>query len=31
MRSCTSGRNTFFTGVYPLRTGTAKRRRSGGL
>src|ERR1700750_3037915 len=21
MRSCTSGRNAFFTGMYPLRTG----------
>jgi arylsulfatase len=21
MQSCTSGRNAFFTGMYPLRTG----------
>jgi len=28
MQSCTSGRNAFFTGMYPLRTGMIPPQRS---
>src|SRR5437016_9985626 len=31
MQSCTSGRNAFFTGMYPLRTGIIFRRNCQGV